>query len=123
MTLSISKICLFDFANGCEFSLSKAKANDSCSRLSTGAQHESNTPINVFPQRGEGGHTGAIDIDVLPMSGASEQFLGSLSMQVFEPRAATGSEHFARQDSGLSQIFKLIVSTSKKRLNNINLAV
>ena len=37
----------------------------------------------------------------------------------FEPPTATGSEHFARQDSGLSQIFKLIVSTSKKRLNNI----
>ena len=27
---------------------------------------------------------------------------------------ATGSEHFARQDSGLSQIFKLNVSTSKR---------
>ena len=44
-------------------------------------------------------------------------------MQVFEPRTATGREHFARQDNGLSQIFELIVSTSKKRLNNINLAV
>ena len=123
MTLLISKICLFDFANACEFSLSKAKANDSCRKLSTGAQDESNTPIYVFPQRGEGGHTGAIDIDVLPVSGASEQLLGSLSMQVFEPRTATGSEHFARQDSGLSQSFNLIVSTSKKRLKNFNLAV
>ena len=38
----------------------------------------------------------------------------------FEPRTATGSEHFARQDSGVSQIFKLMVSTSEKKLNNIN---
>ena len=36
------------------------------------------------------------------------------------PRTATGSEHFARQDSGVSQIFKLIVSTSEKKVNNIN---
>ena len=34
-----------------------------------------------------------------------------------------GSEHFARQDSGLFQIFKLIVSTSEKRLNNVNVVV
>ena len=32
-----------------------------------------------------------------------------------------GRKHFACQDSGLSQIFKLIVSSSEKRLNNINL--
>ena len=36
---------------------------------------------------------------------------------------ATASEHFSRQDSGLSQIFKLMVTTSKKRLNNINVVV
>ena len=36
---------------------------------------------------------------------------------VFEPRIATGSEHFGRQ------IFKLIVSTGEKRLNNINVVV
>ena len=35
----------------------------------------------------------------------------------------TGSEHFAAQDLGLSQIFKLIVSTSEKRLKNINVVV
>ena len=58
---------------GCEFHLSKAKANDSCSKLSAGAQNESNAPINVFPQRGKGGNTAAIDIDVLPVSGTSEQ--------------------------------------------------
>ena len=37
----------------------------------------------------------------------------------FEPRTETGSEHFACQDNGLSQIFKLIVSTSENILNNI----
>ena len=41
----------------------------------------SNAPINVFPQRGEGGHRGAIDIDVLPVSGASEQLLTQGSPQ------------------------------------------
>ena len=40
-----------------------------------------NATINVFPQRGEGGHTGAIDIDVLPVSGASEQLLTQRSPQ------------------------------------------
>ena len=33
---------------------------------------------------------------------------------------AAGSEHFACQDGGVSQIFKLMVSTSEKKLNNIN---
>ena len=40
-----------------------------------------NAPTNVFPQHGEGGHTGAIDIDVLPVSGASEQLLTQGSPQ------------------------------------------
>ena len=44
-------------------------------------------------------------------------------MHVFEPRTATGNEHFALQDSGLSQIFKLNVSTSEKRLDNKNMVV
>ena len=35
----------------------------------------------------------------------------------------TGSEHFTCQDSGLSQIFKLIASTSEKILNKINVVV
>ena len=35
----------------------------------------------------------------------------------------TGSDYFARQDSGLSQIFKLIVSTSQKIFNKINVVV
>ena len=34
-----------------------------------------------------------------------------------------GSEYFAYQDSGLSQIFKLIVSISEKILNNRNTVV
>jgi len=42
---------------------------------------------------------------------------------VFEPQTATGSEQFARQDIGLSQIFKLIVSTSEKRLQNTYVVV
>ena len=42
---------------------------------------DDNAPINVFPQRGEGGHTGAIDIDVLPVFGASEQLLTQGSPQ------------------------------------------
>ena len=33
------------------------------------------------PNGGEGGHTGAIDIDVLPVSGASEQLLTQGSPQ------------------------------------------
>ena len=36
--------------------------------------------------------------------------VGSLSMRVFEMRTATGREHFAFQDSGVSQIFILIIS-------------
>ena len=39
----------------------------------------------------------------------------ALSMQRFGQRAATGSNHFARREGGLSQIFKLIVGTSEKR--------
>ena len=44
-------------------------------------------------------------------------------MRVFETRTATGSEYFARQDSGLSQIFKLRVSNSEKILGDINVVV
>ena len=43
---------------------------------------------------------------------------------VFGPRTETGSEYFAYHDSGLSaRFFKLIVSTSEKLLNNINVVV
>ena len=49
--------------------------------------------------------------------------IGSLSTRVFETRTATGSEYFARQDSGLSQIFKLRVSNSEKILSDINVVV
>ena len=41
----------------------------------------------------------------------------------YQKGATTGSEHFAGQGIGLSQIFKLIVSTSAKRLENINVVV
>ena len=42
---------------------------------------------------------------------------------VFEPQTGTGREQFARQDIGLSQIFKLIVSTSKKMFQNTYVVV
>ena len=43
-------------------------------------------------------------------------------MQLFlaRLRTATGSEHFAREDNGVSQIFKLMVSTSEKKLSDVN---
>ena len=37
-----------------------------------------------------------------------------LQSDVFEPLTGTGTNDFACQESGLSQIFKLIVSASKK---------
>ena len=46
--------------------------------------------------------------------------LGSLSMRVFETRTATGKEHFVSQDSGVSQIFILIISNGEKILCNVN---
>ena len=39
---------------------------------------------------------------------------------MFHPRAEIESEHFARYDSGLLQIFKLIIFASEKILNNKN---
>ena len=41
-------------------------------------------------------------------------------MRVFETRTATGREHFTCQDSGVSQIFVLIISDGEKILNNVN---
>ena len=49
--------------------------------------------------------------------------IGSLSTHVFETRTATGSEHFAFQDSGVSQIFILIISNGEKILSNVNVVV
>ena len=49
--------------------------------------------------------------------------LGSLSTPVFETRTATGSEYFARQDSGLSQTFKLKASNSEQIVSDINVVV
>ena len=48
---------------------------------------------------------------------------GSLSARVFETRTATWREHFARQDSGVSQIFILIISNGEKILSNANVSV
>ena len=52
---------------------------------------------------------------------AFDVVIGSLSTRVFETRTATGREHFACQDSGVSQIFKLLVSNGEKILSNVNL--
>ena len=41
----------------------------------------------------------------------------------FEKRTATGREHFACQDSGVSQISKLIISNGEKILSNVNVIV
>ena len=49
--------------------------------------------------------------------------LGSLSTRVFETRTATGREHFTCQDSGVSQIFVLIISDGEKILSNVNVVV
>ena len=46
-----------------------------------------------------------------------------LAGDVFEPRAETGSEHFAYQGIGLFQISKLMVSSSENIHNNINVLV
>ena len=40
-----------------------------------------------------------------------------------ETRTATGRENFACQDSGVSQIFILIISNGEKILRNINAVV
>ena len=53
---------------------------------------------------------------------SSELYRGA-ACNDFEPGMATGSEHFAGQDIGLSPIFKPIVFTSAKRFKNINVVV
>ena len=42
---------------------------------------------------------------------------------VFQSPKATGSEYFAGQDSGPSQIFKVIVPSSEDKLNSTKIAV
>ena len=44
----------------------------------------------------------------------------NLNTRVFETRTATGREHFACQDSGVSQIFVLIISNGEKVLSDVN---
>ena len=41
----------------------------------------------------------------------------------FEPGTETGSEHYACQESGLFQVFKLIVYNREKKLSNTNVEV
>ena len=48
---------------------------------------------------------------------------GSLSTRVFETRTATGREHFACQDRGVSHIFILIIPNGEKVLSNVNVIV
>ena len=59
----------------------------------------------------------------VPIVLSKAHYSGALAGDVFEARTETGSEYFACQDSALSQIFKLIVSTSQKILDNINAVV
>lgn len=42
---------------------------------------------------------------------------------IFEPQMEAASEHFTCQDSGLTQIFKIMVSASEKILNNRNVVL
>ena len=51
-----------------------------------------------------------------------EAIIKSLS-NAFESRTETGIEHFACQDSDLSQTFKLTFSSSQKILKNVNVVV
>ena len=44
-------------------------------------------------------------------------------MHIFDVHMATGREHFACQDSGVSQIFILIISNGEKILSNVNVVV
>ena len=68
------------------------------------------------------------DNDVIPVQKARDQVrinktIGSLSTRVFETRTATGSEHFACQDNGVSQTFILIICNGEKMRSNINVVV
>ena len=53
----------------------------------------------------------------------SELEIGSLSMRVLETQMAAGREYFTCQDSGVSQIFVLIISNEEKILCNVNVVV
>ena len=49
--------------------------------------------------------------------------IGSLSTHVFEMRTATRRENFVCQDSGVFQIFILIISNGEKLHSNVNVVV
>ena len=46
-----------------------------------------------------------------------------ISKRIFETRTAIGREHFACEDSGVSQIFVLIISNGEKIHSNVNVVV
>ena len=54
------------------------------------------------------------------LQSAGRLILVTLSTRVFETGTATGREHFASQDSGVSQIFILITSNGEKILGDVN---
>ena len=58
--------------------------------------------------------------DISPLFHKTHSSIGNLRMRVFETRTATGREHFARQGSGVFQIFILIISNGEKILSNVN---
>ena len=63
--------------------------------------------------------------EVLNLTGKSDAYkkLGNLSTRGFETRTATGREHFACQESIVSQIFVLLISNGEKILSNVNVVV
>ena len=69
------------------------------------------------------GKTGQFRLKSASQKRACLSLLGSLRTLVFETRTATGREYFACQDSGVSQIFILIISNGEKILSNVNVVV
>ena len=51
------------------------------------------------------------------------QTLGRLSTRAFKTPTATGREHFARKESGVSQIFIVIIPNGVKVMSNANVVV
>ena len=53
----------------------------------------------------------------------SRLFKHARCTRVFETQTATGREDFASQDSGVSQMFLLIISNGEKILSNVNVVL
>ena len=51
------------------------------------------------------------------------RYLNFAKDRVVETRTATGRKNFACQDSGVSQIFILIISNGEKLLSNVKVVV